>query len=78
MSSKAELVEFFEMMLKRAKEGEFRFIAVGTIGSKNGTVATVAGMATDSEAVAVSDRIRDTIFAGVDQDTRLEGKSADH
>ena len=54
MANQAEILEFFEMMTERAARGEFRFVAVGTVGHSDGAIkGTVAGVGTEAEAEEV-------------------------
>ena len=58
MANQAEILQFFEMMLKRAERGEFRFVVVGTVSHAGSEIrTTVAGMATQEEAINVADEI---------------------
>lgn len=55
MANQAEILKFFEMMTERARNGEFRFVAIGTINQETSEiVTTVAGMATQDEAKATA------------------------
>jgi len=53
MAKQCDLLEFFEMMQRRAAQGEFRFIMVGSVGLDDSIRVTVAGMASEEEAHTV-------------------------
>lgn len=65
MANQAEILQFFEMMTKRAARGEFRFVVVGSISHATSQMGiTVAGMATQDEAITLADEIRGKIDMG--------------
>jgi len=57
MANQSEILQFFEMMTKRAISGEFRFVMVGTIDIDGNIRTTIAGMATDGEGLQVADEL---------------------